>query len=149
MTPGYAPPLETGIEERHQRVDVAGDGKIECSLDPVGIGRRHGFSLSPERSGMQRGTSGRRSGPRSRIRRISRTPPSDILTGVTKRLIDVDDDKLEAVRALLGTRTLKATVDDAFNEVLALAQRRRALLAERGVEPDVLADPATRRDAWG
>jgi len=68
---------------------------------------------------------------------------------VTKRLIEVDDDKVEAVRALLGTRTLKATVDDAFNEVLALAQRRRALLAERGVEPEVLAGPAARLDAWG
>ena len=68
---------------------------------------------------------------------------------VTKRLIDVDDDKLEAVRALLGTRTLKATVDDAFNEVLALAQRRRALLSESGVESEALADPAARRDAWG
>ena len=68
---------------------------------------------------------------------------------VTKRLIDVDDDKLDAVRALLGTRTLKATVDEAFDEVLALDQRRQALLAERGVEPDVLADPAARRDAWG
>ena len=68
---------------------------------------------------------------------------------VTKRLIDVDDDKLEAVRAVLGTRTLKATVDDAFNEVLALDRRRRALLAERGVELELLADPAARRDAWG
>jgi len=68
---------------------------------------------------------------------------------VTKRLIEVDDDKLDAVRSLLGTRTLKATVDHAFNEVLALAQRRRALLAERGVAPEALADPAARRDAWG
>lgn len=68
---------------------------------------------------------------------------------MTKRLIEVDDDKLEAVRALLGTRTLKATVDDAFNEVLALAHRRRALLAEHGVEPDALADPEARQDAWG
>lgn len=42
-----------------------------------------------------------------------------------------------------------ATVDDAFNEVLALAQRRRALLADHGVESDALADPAARRDAWG
>ena len=68
---------------------------------------------------------------------------------MTKRLIEVDDDKLEAVRALLGTRTLRATVDEAFDEVLALDRRRRALLAERGVEPDPLADPAARRDAWG
>ena len=75
---------------------------------------------------------------------LMRYPPQ-----VTKRLIEVDDDKLEAVRAVLGTRTLKATVDDAFNEVLALDRRRRALLAERGIEPELLADPAARRDAWG
>lgn len=68
---------------------------------------------------------------------------------MTKRLIEVDDEKLQAVRALLGTRTLKATVDEAFDEVLALDRRRRALLAERGVDADTLADPAARRAAWG
>ena len=45
---------------------------------------------------------------------------------MTKRLIDVDDAKLAAVRDLLGTTTLKATVDGAFDEVLALVARRRA-----------------------
>jgi Arc/MetJ family transcription regulator len=69
--------------------------------------------------------------------------------GVTKRLIEVNDEKLEAVRELLGTRTLKATVDEAFNEVLALAKRRQALLAERGVDESALADPEARRAAWG
>ena len=68
---------------------------------------------------------------------------------MTKRLIDVDDDKLDAVRTLLETKTLKATVDGAFDEVLALDQRRRALLAERGVDPDELADPDARQAAWG
>lgn len=68
---------------------------------------------------------------------------------VTKRLIDVDDDKLAAVRALLGTRTLKATVDEALNEVLALDQRRTALLAEHGVDSAMLGDPEARRAAWG
>jgi len=68
---------------------------------------------------------------------------------MTKRLIEVDDDKLEAVRRLLGTATLRATVDEAFDEVLALDRRRRALLAERGIAVDPLADPDARRDAWG
>jgi len=68
---------------------------------------------------------------------------------MTKRLIEVDDEKLAAVRDLLGTRTLRATVDAALDEVLALDHRRRALLRERGVEVDVLADPAARRAAWG
>ena len=68
---------------------------------------------------------------------------------MTKRLIEVDDDKLDAVRALLGTRTLKATVDEAFDEVLALDKRRRALLVERGVGASDLSDSEVRRDAWG
>lgn len=68
---------------------------------------------------------------------------------VTKRLIDVDDEKLAEVRTLLGTRTLKATVDEAFDEVLALEQRRKALLADRGVGQGPLSDPDVRRAAWG
>lgn len=68
---------------------------------------------------------------------------------VTKRLIEVDDSKLDAVRTVLGTQTLKATVDEAFDEVLALEQRRRALLAERGVDTAELSNPDARRAAWG
>lgn len=68
---------------------------------------------------------------------------------MTKRLIDVDDLKVDAVRRLLGTKTLKATVDGAFEEVLALEERRRALLAARGVDGTALRDPEARRAAWG
>ena len=67
---------------------------------------------------------------------------------VTKRLIEVDDEKLDEVRVLLGTRTLKATVDAALDEVLALERQRRALLSERGVDVSRLADPAARQAAW-
>lgn len=67
---------------------------------------------------------------------------------VTKRLIEVDDDKLAQVRAVLGTSTLKATVDAALDEVLALDQRRRALLAEHDGTDDLLADPTRRQAAW-
>jgi Arc/MetJ family transcription regulator len=68
---------------------------------------------------------------------------------MTKRLIEVDDEKLDAVRSLLGTHTLKATVDGAFDEVIALERRRRALLTERGVKLDDMADPNARQAAWG
>lgn len=68
---------------------------------------------------------------------------------MTKRLIDVDDDKLDAVKELTGTRTLKATVNAALEEVLALDRRRRALLAGRGVGVDTVADPGARWAAWG
>ena len=73
----------------------------------------------------------------------------EISSAMTKRLIEVDDEKLDAVRRLLGTRTLRATVDEAFEEVLALDRRRRALLAERGVDANALADSDARRGAWG
>lgn len=68
---------------------------------------------------------------------------------MTKRLIDVDDERLKAVRALLGTNTLKDTVNEALAEVLALEERRRALLADRGVVQSELDDPEARQAAWG
>jgi Arc/MetJ family transcription regulator len=50
-----------------------------------------------------------------------------------KTRVNVDDEKLAAVRTLLGTQGLKATIDAALDEVIALDQRRRALLAERAI----------------
>lgn len=86
-------------------------------------------------------------------------PPSGVLAicyrsarytdPVTKRLVDLDDQKLEAVRRLLGTQTLKATVAGALDEVLALDLRRKELLARRGAVPASLADPDERHAAWG
>jgi hypothetical protein len=67
---------------------------------------------------------------------------------MTKRLIDVDD-RLAQVRSELGTETMRATVDTAFDEVLALVARRRAFLAERAGGTAELADRKARRSAWG
>lgn len=68
---------------------------------------------------------------------------------MTKRLVDVDDDKLEQVRTLLGTSTTKATVNEALAEVLALGARREALLNPELVTGSAdLADDAHRRSAW-
>jgi Arc/MetJ family transcription regulator len=68
---------------------------------------------------------------------------------VTKRLVDVDDDKLDEVRTLLGTSTTKATVNGALEEVLALAARRRALLDIEVVAGSAdLARDDQRRAAW-
>src|SRR5439155_17186075 len=46
---------------------------------------------------------------------------------MTKRLVDIDDDVLDAARAALGTRTLKETVNGALEAATALAARRRHL----------------------
>jgi Arc/MetJ family transcription regulator len=67
---------------------------------------------------------------------------------VTKRLIDVDEAKLAAVQTALGTETLADTVDAAFEEVLQLVERRRTLLADRGVDYSDLADKAKRQALW-
>lgn len=68
---------------------------------------------------------------------------------MTKRLVDVDDAMLADVQALLGTPTLKTTVNGALAEVLALAARRRALLEGDAVAgSDLLADDEQRRSAW-
>ncbi len=73
----------------------------------------------------------------------------DILLAVTKRLVDLDDDKLAQVRVLLGTSTMKATVNGALDEVLALAARREALLdLDAGMGSADLADDERRRAAW-
>ncbi len=52
---------------------------------------------------------------------------------MTKRLVEIDDEKLQAVRQLLGTTTLRATIDEALDEVLALEARRHALLEGWGL----------------
>lgn len=68
---------------------------------------------------------------------------------MTKRLVDVDDAKLDEVRELLGTSTTKGTVNGALEEVLALAARRRALLDDEAVAGSAdLAGDEQRRAAW-
>ena len=76
-------------------------------------------------------------------------PKENILPSMTKRLVDVDDNKLEEVRILLGTTTMKATVNGALEEVLALAARRRTLLdGDAAVGSSDLAQEEERRAAW-
>lgn len=67
---------------------------------------------------------------------------------MTKRLIDVDDAKLAVVRELLGTDTLKATVDEAFDEVIALEVRRRELLNQPVAGLAEFTEPGSREAAW-
>jgi predicted nucleic acid-binding protein len=47
--------------------------------------------------------------------------------GMVKRLVDIDDDSLERARRVLGTGTMKATVNRALQEVIDLDRRRRFL----------------------
>jgi Arc/MetJ family transcription regulator len=67
-----------------------------------------------------------------------------ILLGVTKHLVDLDDDALSAARAELGTSTIKDTV----NEALRRATSERTERIRNAL--DVLANATLddRQDAW-
>jgi hypothetical protein len=41
--------------------------------------------------------------------------------------LDIDHQKVDQAKEILGTRTLAATVDAALNEVISLAARRRVM----------------------
>lgn len=63
---------------------------------------------------------------------------------MTKRLIDIDDDALDAARAHLGTRTLKDTVNEALRR--AGRHREAQLQGALGVLAEV--DLEDRSAAW-
>jgi Arc/MetJ family transcription regulator len=63
---------------------------------------------------------------------------------VTKRLIDVDDEALDAARAQLGTSTIKDTV----NEALRSAARQRSAQLENALSVLGDADLDDRSAAW-
>ncbi len=67
---------------------------------------------------------------------------------LTKRLIDVDDAKVAKAKELLGASSLKATIDGALDELIALDERRRSLIGLRGQSAE-LSNDDTRRAAWG
>lgn len=67
---------------------------------------------------------------------------------MTKRLVDIDDELLEAVTAILGEPTMKATVNRALQTCVDLEVRRRhaeRLLTMDGLDLD---DPEAMAGAW-
>ncbi len=68
--------------------------------------------------------------------------------GMTKRLVDIDDDLLEEASAVLEASTMKETVNRSLESVVLAARRRRhAERLERmdGLELD---DPEVMGGAW-
>jgi hypothetical protein len=65
-----------------------------------------------------------------------------------KTSLEIDFDKVESAKQILGTRTLTDTVDAALEEVIKLQQRRR--LVEMLFTPGRLQldDPAVMAGAW-
>lgn len=65
-----------------------------------------------------------------------------------KTTLEIDDELFEHARAVLGTRGLKATVQRAFEEVLALEARRRAIEQLRQMDGLDLDQPDVMAGAW-
>jgi Arc/MetJ family transcription regulator len=65
-----------------------------------------------------------------------------------KTTLEVDEALYERAREVLGTRGLKATVQRAFEEVLAADARRRAIRQLREMEGLDLDRPEVMAEAW-
>ena len=67
---------------------------------------------------------------------------------MTKRLVDIADEKLDQAREILGETTLKGTVNAALDEVIALDRRRRLLERLTNQSGIDLAEDDVMREAW-
>jgi Arc/MetJ family transcription regulator len=67
---------------------------------------------------------------------------------MTKRLVEIDDDVLDAARTALETRTIKGTVDRALRDAAAADARRRFLVRALADGLSDLRDPGVMADAW-
>ena len=65
-----------------------------------------------------------------------------------KTTIWIDEDLVQQAQAALGTRGLKATVDKALQEAVALAARRRAIEQLRTMSGLELDKPEVMAGAW-
>lgn len=85
---------------------------------------------------------------RSRTVGISPGQHADILTVMTKRLVDIDDELLGEATTILGAATMKEAVNRSLEMVVLAARRRRhadRLEAMRGLD---LAKPKVMSGAW-
>ena len=71
---------------------------------------------------------------------------------MTKRLVDIDDGTLDRAKLILGTDTIKDTVNAALGETVRAAERRehvdRAALKRFAAATQDLADEDIMTEAW-
>lgn len=65
-----------------------------------------------------------------------------------KTSVEIDEELLEEVRRILGTSTLKETVEEAFLEVVRERARREEVEALAEMEGMDLDDPEVMGSAW-
>ena len=70
---------------------------------------------------------------------------------MTKRLVDVDDEVLQEARTVLGTATLKDTVNESLRETVRAARRRQITVEDLQRVGELLTDlgdPEVMAKAW-
>jgi Arc/MetJ family transcription regulator len=67
---------------------------------------------------------------------------------MTKRLVDVDDELLARAQEILGTKTMKDTVNGALGETVRRQLWRRHIERLRTMEGLDLDDPDVMKSAW-
>lgn len=67
---------------------------------------------------------------------------------MSKRLVDIDDDLLDEASSLLGTQTMKETVNRALESVVIAERRRRHADRLEAMEGVDLAKPRVMSGAW-
>jgi Arc/MetJ family transcription regulator len=65
-----------------------------------------------------------------------------------KTSVEIDEQLLEEVRAILATTTLRETIEQAFREVVRRRARREEVLALAGMRGMELDDPKVMSGAW-
>ena len=65
-----------------------------------------------------------------------------------KTSVDIDDDLIEQVRNVLGTSSIKETIDSALREVLRVDARRQEVRALAEMDGMDLADKDVMAKAW-
>ena len=65
-----------------------------------------------------------------------------------KTSVDIDDDLINQARGLLGTTSIKETIDRALHEVVRAAARRQEIRALTVMEGLDLADEQVMAGAW-
>ena len=65
-----------------------------------------------------------------------------------KTSVDIDDDLIEQVRSVLGTSSIKETIDSALREVLRVDARRQEVQALVTMDGMDLADNDIMAKAW-
>lgn len=88
--------------------------------------------------------------PVLRTRAARRNPSGANGSSVATRLttIEINESKFAEAKAALGTRTLRETVDRAFDEVLAHAARGRSIARLQSMEGLDLDKPTVMEKAW-